>query len=125
VIRVLVCDDAVAFSTLLGHWFVDAGDVEVVGVVSSGKAAIALSGELLPDVIVLDHLLHDVASDVLAPELREAFPKAALLLISGLPTDALEEAAHRCGADAFLSKASTADDFLAAVRTTAAGGRKL
>ena len=111
---VLLCDDAVAFSILFRRWMDECG-AEVVGQAATADEAVTLAAELHPDVIVVDHLLQDVTSDGLAPELREAAPDAKLLLISGMPDDRLAEAARAAGADAHVSKAATAATMCAAV----------
>ena len=112
--RVLLCDDAVAFSILFRRWMDDCG-VDLVGQADTAQDAVALATELSPDLIVIDHLLRDVTSDGLAPCLREAAPEAKLLLISGMPDDKLAAAAKAAGADAHISKAATAEAMCHAV----------
>ncbi len=112
--RVLLCDDAVAFSILFRRWMADCG-VALVGQAETAQDAVALARELRPDVIVVDHLLRDVTSEGLAPRLREAAPEAKLLLISGMPEDRLAAAAGAAGADGHLSKGSTAEEMCRAV----------
>ena len=116
--RVLLCDDAVAFSVLFGRWMSDGG-IEMVGPADAGDEAVRMAGEHQPDVIVVDHLLRDVTSDQLVPRLREAAPAARLLVISGMAGDTLARAAEAAGADAFLSKAATAEEMRGAVRALA------
>ena len=112
--RVLLCDDAVAFSVLFRRWMTDCG-LDLVGQADSAEAAEALATELRPDVIVIDHLLRDVTSDGLAPVLRNAAPDAKLLLISGMPDDRLALAAEAAGADGHISKAVSAQAMCDAV----------
>ncbi len=112
--RVLLCDDAVAFSLLFARWMRDCG-VELVGQVDGADEAVEMAADLRPDVIVIDHLLRDVTSDGLAPRLRAAAPDAKLLLISGMPGDRLAEAARAAGADGHLSKAASAESMCHAV----------
>lgn len=111
---VLVCDDAVAFSILFRRWMTDCG-MEVVGQAETPDEAVTLAGRHQPDVIVIDHLLRDATSDVLVPRLREAAPRAHLLLISGMPDDVLARAAEASGADGHVSKAATAQEMCDAV----------
>ena len=113
--RVLLCDDAVAFSLLFRLWM-DACGVEVVGDTDNAQDAVAMAADLRPDVIVVDHLLRDVTSEGLAPLLREAAPEAKLLLISGMPEEKLAVLAEAAGVDGHISKASTAKAMCEAVR---------
>lgn len=114
--RVLLCDDAVAFSILFRRWMDECG-VDIVGEADSAPEAVALAGDLQPNLIIIDHLLRDVTSDGLAPCLRAAAPNAKLLLISGMPDDKLAEAAAAAGADGHISKAATAEAMCDAVLT--------
>jgi DNA-binding NarL/FixJ family response regulator len=116
--KVLLCDDAVAFSVLFTRWMTDGG-IDVVGPAATADKAVEMAGEHHPDVIVVDHLLRDVTSDLLVPRLREAAPGAGLLLISGMAGETLAEAAAAAGADAHLSKAADAGAMRAAVRALA------
>lgn len=125
-IRTLICDDALAFSTLVRHWLSNCPDLEVVGTVGSGQAAIRAVGELEPDVILLDHVLYDMpgGSGQLAPLLRERHPGLAIVLVSGMPDDQLAALARQCGADGFVSKATKPEALCDAVRRAAAPTRR-
>jgi DNA-binding NarL/FixJ family response regulator len=106
-LRVLICDDAVMYATLLSHWFADDPEIEVVGTVSNAKEALPAVESLEPDVVLLDHMLPDALSAELAPELRRRAPGVRIVLASGLPDDALAQAATAIDAQAWVSKAST------------------
>ena len=105
---VLLCDDAVAYGTLLVQWLRDSGIPEVTHA-RTGAEGLALAERLQPRVIVLDHLLPDGTSAELLPRLREVAPQSRVLLISGLPDDKLAAAATAAGADAHLGKWSSTD----------------
>ena len=112
---VLLCDDAVAFSVLFKRWMADGG-IDVVGPAATAEEAVTMATEHDPDVIVVDHLLRDITSERLFPQLREAVPRARLLLISGMTGDTLTRAAEAAGADAHMSKAADAETMRGAVR---------
>lgn len=117
-IRVLICDDAVAFATLLRHWLATCSDIEVVGSVRSGSEALEAAASTDADVIVLDHVLYDVdgGSPTLVPWLREVAPELRVVLVSAMPADKLAVIARRVGADGFASKASQPETLCDAVR---------
>lgn len=119
----LLCDDAVLYATLVTHWFKADSEIEIVGHVSTGREALERAPDLRPDVIVLDHMLPDGMSADLAPRLRARLPGSAIVLISGLMEDALQEAAQAIGAQTAVSKASTRaalrDAILTAARSSA------
>lgn len=114
--RVLLCDDALAYSMLFRQWMRECG-VELVGHADNAEDSVALARRQRPDVIVVDHLLGDVTSEALVPRLRSAAPAAKLLLISGMHDEALTEAAAAAVADAHLSKAASARAMCDAVRS--------
>lgn len=118
--RVLLCDDAFAFSVLFRRWMETCG-IAVVGETDNARDAVRMASDLRPDVIVIDHLLRDVTSDGLAPQLREAAPDAKLLLISGMPEDRLAVLAAAAGVDGHISKAATARAMCDAIRALLPG----
>src|SRR3954452_12180694 len=115
VFQVLICDDAVAFPDLFAAWMEDCDGVDLAGTARNPQEAAELSRELQPDVIVLDHLLREETSADLAPRLRDVAPEAKVLLISGMPQEALSGYAREAGADAHVSKALSAQDICSAV----------
>ena len=118
-LRILICDDAAAFSILLSEWIRADDRLQVVGTTSDADQAVLLTEGLHPDVVVLDHLLGSDTSATLVPRLRAANPHVRILLISGMPTDRLEDASVTAGADAFVSKASSADRVREAIHAVA------
>jgi DNA-binding NarL/FixJ family response regulator len=115
-IRVLICDDAAAFSILAAQWIANSPDLEAVGTVRSGPELLEVLGPVAPDVVVLDHLLGDLTSEELTPMLRALDADVAVLLVSGMPADVLEGIAQRSGVDSFVSKATRPDEFCEAIR---------
>ncbi len=108
--RVLVCDDAVMYATLVSHWFAADPEIEVIATASTAPLALELAGELLPDVILLDHRLRDVLSPQLAPQLLDRAPDAGIVLLSGSTPEHLAGVAEAIGAAGWVSKASTRDE---------------
>ncbi len=115
----LLCDDAVLYATLVTHWFKADPEIEVVGHVSTAREALERAPDLRPHVIVLDHMLPDGMSVDLAPRLRACLPESAIVLISGLMEDALQQAAEAIGAQAAVTKASTRAALREAILTAA------
>lgn len=122
-LKMLICDDAVLYATMLSAWFSHDAEIEVVGVASSAEEVLEQAERLKPDVIVLDHLLPDGSSAQLMPQLRARVPGAAIVLISGLPEDLLARTAADVGAQAWVPKASNHDDIRAEILRAAAAPR--
>jgi DNA-binding NarL/FixJ family response regulator len=115
-ITVLLCEDSLGFRMLAAAWLEDADDMELVGVAETGNQAVELAAQLLPQVVLLDHLLPDADSSTLVSRLRDAAPGIAIALVSGMPTELLATEAGRTGVEAFCSKASEPGGFLTVVR---------
>lgn len=105
--RVLICDDARAFTVLLTHWLREDPGIEVLEPVADPDESLRVVASDKPDVVVLDHMLGATTSAELIPRLRAVAPATRIVLISGMPADVLAELATESRADGYLSKAST------------------
>jgi DNA-binding NarL/FixJ family response regulator len=121
VLRVFIADDSLGFGTLAAAWLEAHDDIEVVGAARSAGEAIAALTAAAPDVVILDRLLPqpEHSEEVLA-HVRAELPRAAVLLISGMPDEDLAGEARTAGADGHVSKAANADALSDAVRRVAA-----
>ena len=124
-LRVLICDDARLYSTMLSAQLEDDPEIEVVGVATTAPAGLDEAVRLAPDVVVLDHLLPDGDSSELVPRLRERVPAAAVVLVSGLPGEALARTAAGVGAQAWASKGASRDEVRAAILRAAAASEQV
>lgn len=118
-VRVLLCDDAVSFSVLFGHWMRQCEGVQVVATTDTPEEAVSLAGVHQADVIVLDHMLRSVTSDALVPQLRAASPASKILLISAMSDEDLAAVAAVSRVDGCMSKTSTAEEICLRVRSIA------
>lgn len=115
-ITVLLCEDSLGFRMLASAWLDDAADIDLVAVAETGNEAVEMASRLLPQVVLLDHLLPDADSSTLVTRLRDAAPGVAIALVSGMPNDMLAAEAESAGVEAWCSKASEPAGFLAIVR---------
>ncbi|CAL9649380.1 response regulator [Streptomyces sp. enrichment culture] len=123
VIRVLICEDQAlvraGFVTILSAQ----PDMEVVGEVTDGRAAVRRAEELKPDVIVMDirmPLLDGIeATRHLAGP--EAPNPAKILIVTTFNVDEYVYESLRAGASGFLLKDAAPPELVQAVRTVARG----
>jgi len=101
--RVLVVDDHPSFrrsarALLAGEGF------EVVGEAGDGVSALALAGELRPDLVLLDIQLPDVDGFEVTARLLERDPALQIVLISTRDRDAYGARIEASGARGFVAK---------------------
>jgi len=83
-IRVLLVDDVVDIRRLVRTALRLRGDFEVVGEAGDGAEAVRLAAEHLPDIVVLDLGLPDIAGREVLSRLRESAPGSKVVIFSGL-----------------------------------------
>jgi DNA-binding NarL/FixJ family response regulator len=96
---------------------------DVVAAVGTAAEAISVCRRLKPDLLVLDIKLPDQTGVAAVPDIRRASPATRILLCTAFPTEDWISEANRCGADGFVEKTNTWDDFLLAVDRVSRGQR--
>ncbi len=122
-IRVLLADDQALLRAGFRALLESAADIDVVGEAANGGIAVALAGELRPDVILMDLKMPEVdgitAIGRIAADQRLAGVK--VIVLTTFDDDENVFAALRAGASGFLIKDLEPAELLAAVRVVARG----
>ncbi|GAA6525743.1 response regulator transcription factor [Intrasporangium sp. DVR] len=120
VIRVVVADDHPMWRDAVARDLADAG-FDVVATADDGRSAVNRSRATQPDVLVLDLNLPGLTGPEVCATLSadSRSPRILILSASGDAQDVLD--AVKAGALGYLVKSAGRDEFLAAVRSTAAG----
>ncbi|RPI20743.1 MAG: DNA-binding response regulator, partial [Chloroflexota bacterium] len=119
--RVLICDDQVVVCEGLRAILGASGSIEVVGVAYDGDQAVALAGELKPDVVLMDLKMPGVNGIQATRQIREQFPEVKVLVLTTYDFDEWVFDAIRSGASGYLLKDSPREALVAAIEGTAAG----
>jgi len=122
-IRLLIADDQALVRSGLRMLVDSADDLEIVGEAGTGTAAVAMTRELLPDVVLMDIRMPEM-DGVEATRLICADPKTDGVRVMVLTTFGLDEyvfSALRAGASGFVLKDADPDDLLDAIRVVAGG----
>ncbi len=119
-IRLLIADDMVPIreylSMVLGH----EPDMEIVGAVGTGKAAVEESLNLLPDVVLMDLEMETPRAGVDAiRKLALQIPKIKCVVLTHFSDDDTVFAAFEAGAIDYVLKDASATEILEAVRAAA------
>lgn len=122
-IRVILVDDQELVRTGFRMILDGQPDIEVVGEAGDGKAGIELADRSHPDVVVMD-IRMPVLDGIAATRriVRDGTdPDVRVLVLTTFDADENVVEALRAGASGFLLKDVTPTDFVAAIRTIAAG----
>ncbi|MFE1287023.1 response regulator [Streptomyces sp. NPDC058751] len=124
-VRVVLADDQQLIRTALRMVIADIEDIEVVGEAENGEEAVALAGELRPDVVVMDirmpgmngiEATRRITADTSAPT-----GPTRIVVLTTFDDDDYVYGALRAGASGFLVKDMGLDDIIGAIRVVAAG----
>ncbi len=119
-LRVVVADDHPMWRDAVARDLADAGH-QIVGTAADGHAAVRRTLATRPDVLVLDLNMPGLTGAQVCEQIAQAqLPTRVLILsVSGERTDVL--GAVKAGATGYLVKSARREEFLEAVRRTAAG----
>jgi DNA-binding NarL/FixJ family response regulator len=117
-IRLLLVEDNEVYRESLVFLLGRTADLEVVGAVGDGAAAIRATRDLDPDVVVLDFRLPDVSGREVASDLRGAGTRAGLVFLSASAEAEGYHAASDAGAP-LVRKDAGLDALVEAVRRVA------
>ena len=123
-LRVGVVDDHVFMRDLMARALSRTSTpYEIVGAVGTAADAVALCRRFEPDLLVLDINLPDRTGVAAVPDIRRVSPGTRILLCTAFPKADWFAEASRCGADGFVEKTNTWDDFMTAVDRVSRGQR--
>jgi DNA-binding NarL/FixJ family response regulator len=122
--RVVVVDDHAFMRDLIARELTRGNQpYDVVAAVGTAAEAISMCRRLKPDLLVLDIKLPDQTGVAAIPDIRRVSPATRILLCTAFPTEDWISEADRSGADGFVEKTNTWDDFLLAVDHVSRGQR--
>jgi two-component system, NarL family, nitrate/nitrite response regulator NarL len=95
--------------------------MEAVGVVTTGRAALAFLEDDRPDVILLDLGLPDRSGLAVGREILDSWPEAKLVVLTALDDPKAVEEAVRAGFRGYLTKDTPVSRFVSSIEAIVAG----
>jgi DNA-binding NarL/FixJ family response regulator len=120
-IRVLVVDDQSLIREGLAIILDTQPDIQVVGQAEDGREAVKLTGQLLPDVILMDVRMPLMDGIKATRQIKETHPQVQVLILTTFNEDDLVFDGFRAGAVGYLLKDITRRGLAEAVRGAARG----
>jgi DNA-binding NarL/FixJ family response regulator len=124
-IRILIADDHQIVRLGMRTLLESQPDLEVVGEASDGPEVIRMSGQLFPDLIVLDIMLPHLNGIEVLRRIHSDYPDIRIVILSMYDNEAYVVEALSNGATAYVLKQSTSEDLVLAIRNSLAGKRYL
>lgn len=124
-IRLLVVDDHPIVRDGLVAVLQDQPDLQVVGAAGTAEEAVALTGSLRPDVVLLDLEMPGIGGVAAIPQVIESSPGTRVMVFTAYDADDQVFGAIRAGAAGYLLKGAGVAEIAQAVRTIHEGGSYL
>ena len=118
-IRVLLVEDNEVYRSTLELLLDGRDDVEVVGSVADGRAAVAAAERLDPTVVLMDFRLPDIDGAEATAAVRVVAPNAVVLCLTAEATEEDRSAVLAAGAVGLVEKGRSIDDLVQAIQLAA------
>src|SRR5438132_12309541 len=109
--RILIADNASFMRSCLKYIVENAGH-EVVGMAKGGQEAVALYGQLRPDLVTLDILMEGMDGITALGTIIKAHPQAKAIMVTALGQDQVQEEARKLGCSGYIRKPFKPDEIV-------------
>ncbi|OGN87920.1 MAG: hypothetical protein A2Z74_04330 [Chloroflexi bacterium RBG_13_46_9] len=120
-INIMVVDDHQVVRQGLRSLLKVESDFRVVGEAAGGFEALSMAASLHPDVIIIDLVMNGISGIEATRQMSKTCPGAGIIIFSMLATEYYVLEALRAGARGYISKDSSPEELIRAVREVAAG----
>ncbi len=124
-IRILIVDDHAVVRKGIRALLATENDLDVIGEAVDGQEAVALYGELDPDLLLLDLIMPKVNGIEVIKKIKGDHPQAKILVLTSFAADDQVFPAIKAGALGYLLKDTEPDDLINAIRQVYRGESSL
>lgn len=121
-LKILLVDDQKVLLDAFVNALSKEEDFEIVGSLTEARLADIACQRLDADVILLDICTDGGLTGLEAvPRIKDGSPNTKIIIMTGFPEMSFLERAKKAGADSFIYKSNTMEEFVSCIRKTAAG----
>lgn len=121
IFRIVIVDDFAPWRDFVRSLIQRQPDLHIIGEASNGLAAVEVTQELQPDLVLLDIALPQLNGMEAARRIRQCAPKVKILFLSGICSWEVVSETLRTGAYGYVAKADVGDELLTAVTAVLQG----
>lgn len=116
-IKIIICDDHEVILSGFQIYFESLGDMEVLATCKNASKMHELVKEHSPDIVLMDVCTAENESGIDACiKIKKSFPDVKVIIMSGFEEISYIPRSKKAGADAFMYKNSSADEFNSMIR---------
>ncbi len=119
--RILIVDDHTLFRAGLKALLLQSPELEVVGEAANGRDAIRCVAELKPDLVLMDITMPGMNGIEAVTEIKRRTPEVRVLVMTLHTAEDYIHASLKAGADGYILKDATQDEFRVAMRSVLMG----
>ncbi len=124
-IRVLIVDDIKILCQGLEVTLKKDNEIEVIGMVHNGKAAVEFCQRQLPDVVLMDMRMPDYDGAYATQMIKKDYPQVKILVLTTFDDEKTIKDALASGADGYILKEMEDDMIISSVKSTYHGVKVL
>lgn len=121
-VRILIADDTAQVRSDLRTILPLAGEmnelsIEIAGEAGDGNDAIRLTGELHPDVVLMDLTMPDLDGYSATRKIKTLYPDTKVLVLTVHSTQEARQKAYQAGADGFIEKGAPITELIQKIQS--------
>lgn len=119
--RILIADDHELMRRGINNLLAGEADLEICGEATDGFETVAKTGQLHPDLVILDLSMPKLGGFAVAQQLHQQHPSTKILVFTNHAYSHVRNLIHSIGCEGFVSKSRASTDLIRGVRTVLGG----